>query len=93
MSVLQCPITDIMYSRPEPKALKLALPVLNPAPPRDSRLDKLETKNRAWLVDELLRSNPRLSDRRILSHISIEKLARMVLAAWDARAVQMERTA
>ncbi len=69
------------------------LPPLHAVAPRDTRLDQLEAHNRAWLVEELLRSDPTLTNRTLLSHYSIDKLAHMVIAAWDRALPLKERSA
>ncbi len=70
-------VQDLRYS--EPKQPQLALPPLSAPCPSPSPVElKLRLKSRAWLVDELLRTDPRLTDRRLLSHLQIDKLAHML---------------
>jgi hypothetical protein len=68
----------------KPAGIQLALPVLNAAPSPDGRAHAFDDRNRRWLVRELMRWNPSLTDRVTLSHLSHEKLVRMLLAAQDA---------
>jgi hypothetical protein len=38
-------------------------------------------KSRGWIVEELLRASPALTDRKLLLHLSHEKLAGMLIDA------------
>jgi hypothetical protein len=77
-------LRDHLYKPEEPKGLHVALPVLHPAPSIDPRAAKLCDKPRAWLVEELLSANPKLSNRKLLLHLGKLKLATMLVDAMDA---------
>ncbi len=63
-------VESLRYFNPGPQAV---LSVSSPSPK-----SKLASKPRAWLVDELMRADASLTDRRILSHLGRPKLAAMV---------------
>jgi len=60
--------------------------------PADPRAIALAARSRAWLVDELLRCNPLLTDRKLLSGLQRGKLA-MMLIACDRASAEMELSA
>lgn len=49
----------------------------------DLRAFKLAGESRAWLVEELMRTDLMLTDRKLLSRLARLKLARMLIAARD----------
>lgn len=57
------------------------------------RIPALAGRSRAWLVDELMKLDSRLSDRRLCLSLSRHKLARMLADAQDDCAAGLERTA
>ena len=59
----------------------------------DLRIDKLSRLPRAELVGRLILANPTLTDRKLISHFTLVKLARMLIAARDANAAALARTA
>ncbi len=78
----------------------IVLPPLTPArlqsleeKTNDLRAAKLALLPRVELVDKLLRADASLSDRKLLMGLSRPKLARMLVAAQDANAEALERTA
>jgi hypothetical protein len=72
-------ISDLRYSSPLQPSL--VLPDLFPSPSPSSLELKLRLKSRAWLVDELLRTDPRYTDRKLLMRLQPKKLAHMLAAA------------
>jgi hypothetical protein len=68
-------LNDLIQVAPK-DAPQFALPSFDPAP-TPAQLRYREMK-RSALVTALMRENPRLTNRRILSHFSTEKLARML---------------
>ena len=59
----------------------------------DVRVGRLAVMGRDWLVTELLRANPSLTDRKILFRLRCVKLARMLVEARDRAAQPLQRTA
>lgn len=59
----------------------------------DREADRLASRSRTSLVDELMLLDTSLSDRRLLSHFTCLKLARMVVSARAARATEERRSA
>lgn len=73
----------------EPLKPFLPLPALPTSPSPSKQEQALAGRSRAWLVDELVRADGRLTDRRLLSHLGRPKLAHMLC---EARA-RVRRTA
>lgn len=72
----------------EPAGLRVALPVLNPAPPPLPSELQLAELPRKTLVDALLCENPALSNRKLLMKLKSRKLAHMLAQVrLDAAAV------
>ena len=78
----------------------IALVTPSPKTPRtieeqtdDLRALKLQALPRASLVALLIRADLKLTDRKILMHLSRSKLARMLVAAQNANADSLERIA
>jgi len=78
----------------------IALVTPSPKTPRtieeqtdDLRAVKLQARPRADLVTALMRADSKLTDRKILMHLSRLKLARMLVAAQNANSDSLERTA
>jgi len=59
----------------------------------DVRVAKLARLPRAELVSRLMLANPSLTDRKLIAHFTLLKLARMLIAARDANAAALARTA
>lgn len=57
------------------------------------RLVRLRAQTRLWLVNELMRLEPRYTDRALLSRLNRAKLARLVADAQDNRSGLKERIA
>jgi len=56
-------------------------------------LEKLTAMPRAWLVDELMRSNPVYTNRKLIAHFTRIKLALLLMEARENCAAALERTA
>jgi hypothetical protein len=65
--------------------------VVTPRTALDVHIAALAGNGRGWLVDHLMRANPALTDRKLISHFQNSKLARMLIAAQARR--QAERVA
>lgn len=81
-------VDDVRHG--EPQRMALALPVLSPLPSPSRAEIRLALEPRAALVERLMRVNPSLTDKRLLSHLSRPKLAQMICSA---PTMAMERTA
>jgi hypothetical protein len=67
-----------LLHEPDRVGIAEALPVLNPAPPADPHIPELAALPVAKLVSRLMAADPRLTDKKILSHLSRRKLATML---------------
>jgi hypothetical protein len=48
---------------------------------------------KGWIVDELLRANPTLTDRKLLTRLAAPKLARMLVEALGVRSARLRKVA
>jgi len=92
MGVASCLITDI-YNRPEP----LNGPALLTKPKRTTQIQKMiqevAKQPKGWIVDELLRANPKLTDRKLLLRLAAPKLATMLVDALGIRSARLRNVA
>jgi hypothetical protein len=73
--------------------LQVVLPSLDPLPAPSSEELKLRSKSRGWLVAELLRVDATLTDAKILSRLTCNKLAAMLAERLAALPVENRCTA
>ena len=66
---------------------------LTPRSAEDVPIAALASRPRGELVANLMRADPALTDRKLLSHLQNSKLARMLIRAESHSAMRLERTA
>lgn len=82
-------ISYIMYTKVGVENTpQLVLPSINAEPAYTTQELELMQKPVAWLVDELMKADSRLSARGSLMHLRRGKLARMLVRAWSENLAQ-----
>jgi hypothetical protein len=81
-------VNDLLSGTYEAEHQAPVMPFPKPAAV-DARIKNYCAKSRGWIVAELMRVDPSLTDKKILTHLGREKLARMLVAALNA-AQEME---